>query len=187
MVGRSSNILTLSVKNSDRITKLKIAFDNFKQENKKKIVTEDLIVNNDLNVSGEADFKTLNVSGEATFKRNIISVTTILKDTDSGSIIIPKKKNNTFTLPELQNKGGMTFTLLIGNNNLTDIIIKCDNDIINGVIFYFNSSMVVIPKVIDNSKSIKINSKNVIGDKIELISDSTRWIVTGSVFREPNA
>ena len=115
------------------------------------------------------------------------SVTTILKDTDSGSIIIPIKKNNTFTLPELQNKGGMTFTLLIGNNNLTDIIIKCDNDIINGVIFYFNSSMVVIPKVIDKSKSIKINSNNVIGDKIELISDSTRWIVTGSVFGEPNA
>ena len=81
----------------------------------------------------------------------------------------------------------MTFTLLIGNNNLTDIIIKCDNDIINGVIFYFNSSMVVIPKVIDKSKSIKINSNNVIGDKIELISDSTRWIVTGSVFGEPNA
>ena len=112
-----------------------------------------------------------------------------LAKTDSGKVLIPSGEARTYILPDVGDSAGVHFTFIAGSED--SHVVKCYDvqNVLEGQIIYEGLAGVTNTvgwQSISSEGKITL-SNSAIGDRMEFISDGTKWYVTGKTGNQVDA
>jgi hypothetical protein len=112
--------------------------------------------------------------------RDVSTTTTVLTESGSGMVLVPNTEARTFTLPAISSIG-VYFTFIVGDAFSASHTIETYNSgseaKLTGWIMYGSGS--VTRTAFDDKTSISTSTSVTVGDRIDIISDGSQWLVSG--------